>query len=31
MESCKKEDALPPLVTTLGVADSSILNIDTTI
>lgn len=31
MESCKKEDTLPPLALTLGVADSSILNIDTTI
>lgn len=31
MESCKKEDPLPPLMLTLGVADSSILNIDTTI
>ncbi len=31
MGSCKKEDALPPLALTLGIADSSILNIDTTI
>jgi len=29
--SCKKEDAMPPLVLTVGVADSSIINMDTII